>query len=230
MKKNYSFFFTSLCKVILILYLLQGGLYSSSLYAQSNPNSATAGKEFYITYIKNFTGNSTLQLKIVVEKACYITAKYNNQASSYWNGWNNTWVTPGIYTNIVSNNDASNMTTGITSKTITLTSTEDICVYAINYLVATSDATCILPVSAWGTEYRLATGTTTYQSVYAVVAKENNTSVTLHDGSIITLNENEVYHFYGISSVDMTGEKVTSTRPVALFSGSVAGYIHPCLH
>ena len=226
MHNKYCFSFTSLGKVILILFLLQGLLYYSSLYAQSNPTSATCGKEFYITFGKNIDQNSTLQLKIVVEKACYITAKYNNQASSYWNGWNNTWVTPGIYTNIVSNNDASNMTTGITSKTITLTSTEDVNVYAINYCTTSTDATCILPVPAWGTEYCLVTGRALgggYPTYYAVVAHENNTWVTLHDNTTIQLNENEVYHFYGPSGVvDMTGSKVTSTKSVACFSGAVA--------
>ena len=83
--------FTFSGKVILLLFLLQGWLCISSLYAQSGSTSATAGKEFYITYGQNRDGNNvTLQLKVVVEKACYITAKYNNQTSSYWNNWNNT--------------------------------------------------------------------------------------------------------------------------------------------
>ena len=214
----------------MLLLLLQGWFYSASLYAQSNPNSATAGKEFKVTYLHQTYGAATLQLKVVVEKACYITAKYNYDKSTYWNNWNNTLIQPGIYTENVSYDDVVSVGSGTTYRTIAITSTEDICVYAINYLNATSDATCILPVPVWGTEYRLATGVPIqesqlfYPSAYAVVAKQNNTSVTLHNSNTITLNENQVYHFYSTASLDLTGEKVTSTSPIALFSGSTATY------
>ena len=208
------------------LFILSLLLPVSFLFAQSGGNSATAGKEFYITFGNQNTTTSTLQLKVVVEEACYITAKYNNQTNTYWNNWNNTWVTPGIYTQNVSNDDVINTNTGITPKTITLTSTENVCVYAINYRAVTSDATCILPVSTWGTAYRLATGLG-YRPYYAVVAKEDNTDVTIHDNTIQTLNKNGVYHYYFPSILngldDMTGEKITSTKPVALFSGAMMG-------
>ncbi|MCL2510783.1 MAG: hypothetical protein FWF09_01895, partial [Bacteroidales bacterium] len=211
----------------ILLIIIAALLSASSLYAQSDGNSATAGKEFYITFAQNYNVVSTLQIKVVVEKACFITAKYNNQASLYWNNWNNTWVTPGIYTHNASNDDALSTTTRTTSKTITLTSTEDVCVYAINYFSMTSDATCILPVSDWGVEYRLATGvpdvSTVSTSYYSVVAHENGTLVTLHDNSTVQLGKNEVYHFFSTDIVDMTGQKVTSTKPVALFSGSALG-------
>ena len=206
MKKIYYFLFTSFSKIILILLLLQGWLYHSSLHAQTNPNSATAGKEFYITYTKNAVIPPQvlgLELKVVVEKACYITAKYNNQASSYWYNWNNTWVMPGTYTQSVLYNDVFNGSTGISLKTITLTSTENVCVYAISYFTASTDATCILPVSAWGTEYRLATGAppSFFPSYYAIVAHENNTSVTLHDNTIIPLLQKNLFPIYQHSTV-----------------------------
>ena len=212
-----------------ILYVIIVLLLSvSSLNAQSN--AANAGKEFYISYLRNLNEMSTLQLKVVVEKACTITAQYNNQSGVYWNGWNNTLVAPGIYTANVSYNDVVYTSTfgmgGITSRTLTLTSTEDVCVYAINYYNASSDATCALPVPTWGTEYRLATGVpmSGYPSAYAVVASENNTEVTLHDNSVITLNKNEVYHFLGAYNIDMTGESVSATKPVGLFSGATASF------
>ena len=199
----------------------------SSLNAQST--AANAGKEFYIAYLRNYQ-TSTLQLKVVVEHECYITAQYNNQPSVYWNNWNNTLVSPGIYTANVSYNDMINLFAAgsgeITSRTITLTSTEDVCVYVINYRNFSSDATCVLPVPTWGTEYRLATGVpmSGYSSAYAIVASENNTEVTLHDNSSIMLDKNEVYHFLGAYNIDMTGERVSATKPVGLFSGTNSSY------
>jgi len=196
-----------------------------SLYAQSN--AANAGKEFHVSFLHQFLPNYALQIKVVVEKACTITAQYNNQSGVYWNGWNNTLVSPGIYTANVSKNDVVSIPPVgagvITSRTLTLTSTENICVYAINYVNLSTDATCALPVSTWGTEYRLATGVpclTSDQSAYAVVASESGTIVTLHDNSTITLNKNEVYHYIHTAAVTMTGMRVAATKPVALFSGA----------
>ena len=209
-------------RAVCIRLILQGLLCGQSVYAQSS--SATAGKEFYITYLvnRNSSDMSTQQMKVVVQKACYITAKYNNQVNVYWNNWNNTLVQPGIYTANVTTNDVTNVLTQTSNKSITLTSTEDVNVYTINYFPASSDATCVLPTPSWGTEYRLATGVppSYYANRYAVVAKESGTVVTLHDNTTITLNQNEVYHYCHNTTADMTGMKISSTKPVALFSGS----------
>ena len=207
-----------------------------SAYAQT---TTTAGKEFYITYLHNLEGNNLL-LKVVVEKPCFITAKYNEPVltGTYWNGWDGTaLIQPGIYTEPVSAHSVINhhfnpisIAGGIISaKTITLTSTENVCVYAINHAVVSTDATCILPVTAWGTEYRLATGSSDgwpwgFSHLVAVVAKENGTVVTLNGTTIgnitVTLNKNQVYHYRESYNTDMMGLKVTATRPVAVFSGS----------
>ena len=198
---------------------------SLSAYAQSA--TTTAGKEFYITYLCNYEGDNLL-LKVVVEKPCTITAKYNatNPTVTYWNGWDGTAeVQPGIYTKPVTVNDVISHpidpvfgTAGVTStKTITLESTEDVSVYAINHAVVSTDATCILPVTAWGKEYRLATGIGV--PLIAVVASTDNTDVTLPDGiTTITLHKNQVYHT--TENYHAIGEKITATEPVAVFSGS----------
>ena len=213
----------------IFLIIIAALLSASSLHAQSGGNSATAGKEFYITFARLV---GVLQLKVVVDKECYITAEYNNQPGTYWNNWDGVLlIPPGIYTNNVLNVNVVNMgaTEPTSSKTITLISTEDVCVYAIDYVQYTTDATCVLPVAAWGTEYRLATGVqsnaTGNANYYAVVANENNTLVTLHDNTTKLLNKNQVYHFYTPAwpiITDLTGQKVTATKPVALFSGTLA--------
>ena len=77
-----------------------------------------------------------IQIKVVVEKACHITAKYNDLTNTYWYNWNNTPVDPGIYTLAANYTALVNGSTGITSKTMTITSDEDISVYVVNYYAA----------------------------------------------------------------------------------------------
>ena len=203
-----------------------------------NAVAANKGTEFHIAYLRNVMARptTTLELKIVVDTACKVKVQYNNQTNTYWTTtspnitWNgNTIIPAGIYTANVTFADLINDTvTGTSLRTLSISSEKNISVYAINYWNASTDATCILPVAAWGTDYRLVTGearrySTTEYTAYAVVAKDNATVVTLHNGTNITLNRGEVYHFYNTgsnSSIDMTGERITATKPVAVFSGN----------
>jgi len=92
--KNLNNLFTLLSKVLCIL-ILQG--WSFNLANAQSGGAANAGKEFYISYLHNLNSSGgQLQLKVVVEQACYITARYN-ATSTYWNGWNNTLVTGYLY-------------------------------------------------------------------------------------------------------------------------------------
>jgi hypothetical protein len=195
--------------------------------AQSVSKSATAGKEFCVAFLENGYGSPALQLKVVVEKQCNITARYN-ATNIYWNSWNNTLVSPGVYTFDLTYADMLGHVIGTSNRTLSITSTEDICVYAINYYDNCTDASTILPVSVWGAEYYLATGMSVSNSPdsynsYAIVAKEDGTLVSLYNGSDISLQKNQVYYyFYGNS--DLTGKKITATKPVAVYSGSSFAY------
>ena len=197
---------------------------------QSTSTAANAGREFYITYLNNGNITPILQLKVVVEKACTITARYNN-SGTYWHGWNNTPVQPGIYTDIVTNADVIESNPAFlgttSSKTITITSSEDVCVYAVNYMSSTSDGTCILPVTAWGTKYRIASGNVASgdYAEFAVVAQENNTTVNTLYGQTIPLNKNQVLHYRGSTAgEDLTGKEITANKPIGFYSGATLAY------
>ena len=205
-----------------------------SVYAQS-ATTITSGKEFYITFLCNAVIVPHPQLKVVVEKPCRITAKYNNRTNTYLNGWNNTLVQPGVYTVEVTytddvfihpNENIAGERGITTNRTITLTSTEDVCVYANRGSdQMTTDATVILPVSVWGTEYRLATAEPyMWHCFYAVTASQDSTVVTLHNNNTIILHKNEVYHHQSVWEVSMTGMKVSATKPIGVFSGSDKAY------
>lgn len=197
-------------------------------YAQSS--SATAGKEFYITFFKNRFAPSgttpTLQIKVIVSKPTYITARYN-YTGMYWNNWNRTLVQPGIYTARVNYDDVVNSSSGKTTKCIILTSSEDVSVYGINYLPQSADAAVILPVPAWGREYYVVSGghpSPASVTLYAVIARENRTTVTLHNQSTVILNAGEVFQYAFTTPIDGSGNRVIADKPVAFFSGTDGAY------
>jgi hypothetical protein len=197
---------------------------------RAQSTTATSGKEFYVSFFPNYT-TYALELKIVVLEQCYITAKYNYD-NTYWNNWNNTLVNPGIYTLAVDISKTVSTTTAISDKTISITSTKDITVYSVFYhpYGPEMDASVILPTPVWGTEYRIASGGMPWvglgsSTVYIVIAKENNTIVTLHNNTTITLNKNQAYHYYFTPiGTDASGARIASDKPVAVFSGSETAY------
>ena len=192
-----------------------------SLHAQQESVSATSGKEFLVSYLEG--GGDAPELKVIVEKTCHITAIYN-QNNTYWNGWNNALVSPGIYTYTVLKSNVVNTSAGKSLKTLRITSTENITVYAHSGASGFGlEATAVLPIPTWSTEYYLATGASTNFSrlTYTVAANENGTVVTLHNGNTATLDKNEVYTYRHSSGMaDLTGKKVSATKPVAVYSGA----------
>jgi hypothetical protein len=208
-------------------------LHAMTLNAQGTTVSATAGKDFYVTYMSNYgtygtSANVSLQLKVIVTKPTVITAEYNAMTGNYWKNWNNTLVDAGVYTAEVVYDRVLNEATGTSFRTLNITSSEDICVYAINFRNISTDAAVILPVPVWGMEYYLATGgqpqgITNCSAEYAVIARENGTVVTIHDGTTQTLQKGEVYHHVmpEYSTVNLDGAKVSANKPVAVFSGNM---------
>jgi len=110
-----------------------------------------------------------------------------------------------------------NRVMGINNRSVRITSSAPVMVYALNQSSASTDATNVLPITALGTEYFQIS----YQPIhapggYAVIATENTTRV-YHDGVLAaTLNAGQVY--YRVSStVDMTGSRITADKPIAFF-------------
>ena len=111
-----------------------------------------------------------------------------------------------------------NTTMGKSSKSIRITSSEPVKVYALNQRSTSTDATNIFSVEVLSNNY--------YQishhpnpgrmDAFAVVAIEDNTEIR-YDGIVKeTLNAGDVY--YHISSIDMTGAHITANHPFAFFA------------
>lgn len=128
---------------------------------------------------------------------------------------------------------------------IHITSAKPIAVYAHIYAANVSGATLLLPVSAMGKEYMSlnytqlsnATASNPAYSQFAVIATEDNTTVSItptadlldgHRANVnftMTLNKGVVYQ--GLSKVDLTGTTIQSIsnsagtcKKIAVFSGS----------
>ena len=209
--------------IIIILYV---GVASAG-HAQSN---ATEGTEFYLTFTNNngqAPGSVGLacQVRYVVTKACYITAQYGD--GTYLD--NNVYYPPGVYTKDTDKNKSYYNATasGASNKMIKITSTENIGVFALNMLQATTDATTVLPVTALGTDYTVLSngGAGGY---IVVIAPTSGTTFTIRqsDGTAVLSNQsitayNQPYFYYG--TADFTGYTVESNHSVAVFSTKNCG-------
>jgi len=112
-------------------------------------------------------------------------------------------------------------------------------VYIHQYFNRRSEASLVLPTSVLGTEYYVLgysgkVDEVNYPSTFAVVATEDETLVEISDlaadteggrsaqSSIqVTLNQGQVYQVRAANgALDLTGTRVTSSLPVALYSGA----------
>jgi hypothetical protein len=112
---------------------------------------------------------------------------------------------------------------GTTSnKTLHIHTNKPVSVYAFNVYSAITDATILLPQTAWGTDYyRLA-----YRPFYAtgtsydyemIIANENGTEIKLGATTLATLSKGQVY-YNSAATTDRTGRHITTSKPVAYFT------------
>ncbi|MCZ4410572.1 T9SS type A sorting domain-containing protein [Cryomorphaceae bacterium 1068] len=119
----------------------------------------------------------------------------------------------------------------IDSKGIRIESDNPISVYGLNQRSFSTDAYLALPINAWGSNYYVMSYSNLAQftgSQFAVVAKEDNTVLTITPTATIgfntagipfeiTLDEGEVYQGRSVAGSDLTGTLVESSVPVGVF-------------
>ena len=193
-------------------------LCSLSLNAQVD----TRGTDFWLTFGKNakvFSSEVDLQIRVVSGAQSTITV------NMYFTGLTGTAasvsfsVSAGqVYTyplNDVQKKAVYNETTGTSNKSIHITTSAPVSVYALNQLIYTTDATNVLPISALGTDYYQISYPTLENDAYAIVATQDGTEIYHNGTKVTTLNTGQVYYR---TSSDMTGVHITSDKPVALFA------------
>ena len=194
-------------------------LFLFSIHLFSQGQSTTQGKEFWLSYGKNYTYSALpnlLQLRIVATKPTKVTLIYTLDNSTETIN-----VAAGeVYTRVFDASDAAKIysdATGTTKKSLHIISDELISVFAINIYKHTTDATNVLPVTNYGKVYRHMTYSATGNDGYTLIAAENDTHITENKTSVAVLQKGEVYSKY-VSGGDMTGTLITSDKPIAYFT------------
>ncbi|MDR2919844.1 MAG: Ig-like domain-containing protein [Tannerella sp.] len=120
---------------------------------------------------------------------------------------------------------AYSVATGTTCKSIRITSTEPISVYAISQGYGNADATNVLPTVSLGTHYLhmsykpFGNSEGNFSDGYTIVATEANTTIKKGNSTLATLQQGQVYSYYTNTSgrEDLTGTYITSDKPIAYF-------------
>ncbi|MCC5946315.1 MAG: gliding motility-associated C-terminal domain-containing protein [Bernardetiaceae bacterium] len=128
----------------------------------------------------------------------------------------------------------------IENKGIRVTSVEPVTVYILNFKQFSADAALVFPINTLDTEYYTMTyapeGPAAYRSEFLIIATEDNTTVTITPSVAtlggnaagvpfsVTLDEGQTYQVQSAGSNnaidDITGSKIVSDKPIALFSGN----------
>ncbi|MES2765467.1 MAG: hypothetical protein V4642_06355 [Bacteroidota bacterium] len=131
------------------------------------------------------------------------------------------------------NNNAPDQEETYARQAFKITSSSDVTVYGLNQARTTSDAFIGLPSDVLGQEYMIMSYPTDVDtpSEFAVLATKNNTKITISPTAPtsksnstavqnITLNEGQVWLVQtSQDQADLTGTKITSTQPIAVFAG-----------
>jgi len=194
----------------------------------------TEGTDFWLTFgkVAGFTGSTPiheLQIRVVGgSKQTDGKIYFTNLGGLYIPFSINPYEVYDCNLDLDQRNAVYNTVMGKTSKSIHITSSEPVSVYALNhYPSILDDVTNVLPVTALGNEYYHISNAnaTGYLDAYAVVATKNNTQL-FHNGDLVeTLNTGQVY--YRTSATDMTGSLITSNHPVAFFAVNQLSVIPP---
>lgn len=205
-------------------------LFAGSLMAQQKDNKGT---EFWICFEKNLSLSDSRTLFITGDMATTGNVSIPGLAFSV-----NFSVVPDSITSINIPIAADVLAdNGIENKGIHITANDEVTVYGLNQRSASTDAFLALPVDILGTDhylmaYRGDGRNFNIYSQFAVVGTENNTTVTITPslsarGRVagvpyqVVLNEGEVYQLRGDDRPDdVTGSRIQSDKPVAVFSGA----------
>ncbi len=203
------------------------------------PGVSTAGQEFWLTFLPDLVGAAQENLRI------YISAPQQATVTIWRSDFNieQTVQIPAGGMRMVEMDRTLNQITPEyeTRKGVRIRSDSPVHVFAGNFRDRHTDAFTVLPVHALGTWY--VTAGYNFPNVhehFSVLAAEDNTTVTITpsaftstgmpDGQPITveLDAGEIYYikaFVAGIGGSLTGSRVESDRPVAVFSGAESGWV-----
>lgn len=220
-------------KLVLALFaiLLFSGI---DLVAQ---NVSTMGKDFWVSFLPNWPGGvPKMELLITGQTSC------SGKVENPYTGWSATFAVTAdeVTTVLVPNSECLTATMNkIEHKAVHVTATEDVSVYASNFVTASYDVANVLPTAILKDNYvaqSYMVGFTAVQgtlySKLLIVAVENNTEVVVNpkgglaghfpasSKQTIKLNAGECYLFCSaIGDISGTTVMAKDGKKIAVFSG-----------
>ena len=192
------------------------------------------GTEFFLGFMQNYTGTPNLVLFITGPTATTGTVAVPGLSFTV-----PFTVTPGAITSVPIPAGAEAIgSNAIDNKGVHVTSLAPVTVYGLNQIPFTTDAYLALPATLLGTDHIVLgyKGGLGGPSEFQVVAAQDNTQVTITPSQAalgrpagipftITLNQLQTFELQGndgtSGGIDLSGTKITSTKPIALFGGAV---------
>jgi len=231
--------------VTALLVFLFTSLYSAG-YAQS-----FSGTDFWFAYIENIPNEPGETNQLTVD----IISKHqvSGTLSIPLDGWSQNFnVAPGVVTTIVvpfNRANHQNVSDAIRKRGVHLVADSSVVAYVGMYRPYSSDAATAIPTSALGTVYDV-TGygdVAQGQSQIIVIGTEDNTTLTINkpiatvnNNSVntdynVVINRGETYQFQASTSLtatgfDLTGTKVNSDKPIAVYTGNLCAIPGGCLY
>jgi hypothetical protein len=195
----------------------------------------TQGKDFWLTFGDNYAyvvgtdniSKMNLQIRVVATAATPITLIFTDLT-----GDDHMLIPPAlaageVYTLNLSDKQKgavflSGSSSGVSSKSLRIRSDEPITVYAMNQVSASTDATNVLPVNALGTDYyHISYHSQAAKDGYQIIATEDETYIYADNGSKLNttpLSVGQVWTVYSVQNGSLTGNHITTNKPVAYFT------------
>ncbi|GHB58079.1 hypothetical protein GCM10007390_09430 [Persicitalea jodogahamensis] len=207
---------------------------SNQTFAQLKDNKGT---DFWLSFNENI-GPSDLFLYVTGEEAGTGTVTIPGLSFTQ-----NFTTTPGTITTITLPSNATLASSGtVDNKGIRVTASKEITVYGMNLRSASTDAYLGLPTDALGQEYLIMSyegiGGSALDSQIGIVATQNGTSINFalkassgiyaaNTPHSVILNEGQTFYLRSDAAQDFTGSVITSSKPIAVFSGTRCANVPP---
>ena len=197
---------------------------------------STAGRRFWVSFMRNYIGNPSLSLLISSQTNC--TGTVTNPST----GWSVPFsVIANETTRLAIPNDQAYCHSDgtVLDRGLLVTSTDNISLYASNFRDFTYDVSNVLPETALSDEYVAQAYTPLKNTEFLIVATADSTEVEItptcitsddHHAYIpytVVLNQGQVYQVvskFGGMSGDLSGSVIRSSdmsKPIAVFNGNV---------
>lgn len=196
------------------------------------------GTEFWVTFQTNFSNvNPIPELSLFITSGVNTAGTVSIPGQGYSFDFN---VTAGNITTVTVPTELALVTAidGTESRAVKVVSNDPVTVYGLNFRTASTDAYLAYPVNSLGNEYlimsyrNIIAANTNNNTMFAVVASENNTIVTITPSVTtgirsagvpyqVTLNQGDVYQLRNTESAtaDFTGTLISSDKPIGVFGG-----------